>query len=118
MQANLPFRQGYRQNSRQQSRQLSIDPHNEIRVHQEHYIGIDVGTGSARACIINVKGDIVGVASENIGMWQPEVGYYVSQQCLPLLACTLPLTCTGTIHHRHLELYLQNSPTCHVPAPG
>ena len=44
----------------------------------DHYIGIDVGTGSARACIINAKGDIVGLASENIGLWQPEQGYYVS----------------------------------------
>ena len=42
-----------------------------------HYIGIDVGTGSARACIINEKGDIVGLASENIGLWQPQTGYYV-----------------------------------------
>ena len=41
-------------------------------------IGIDVGTGSARACIIDGKGDIVGMASENIGLWQPEQGYYVS----------------------------------------
>jgi FGGY-family pentulose kinase len=41
-----------------------------------HYIGIDVGTGSARACIINETGDIVGLASENIGLWQPQTGYY------------------------------------------
>lgn len=43
----------------------------------DHYIGIDVGTGSARACIINDKGEIVGLASENIGLWQPQQGYYV-----------------------------------------
>ena len=43
----------------------------------DHYIGIDVGTGSARAAIINGKGDIVGLASENIGLWQPQQGYYV-----------------------------------------
>jgi ribulose kinase len=42
-----------------------------------HYIGIDVGTGSARACIINEAGDIVGLSSENIGLWQPQTGYYV-----------------------------------------
>ncbi|KAK3679228.1 hypothetical protein LTR78_000789 [Recurvomyces mirabilis] len=68
----MPFRQA----SRQQSRQMSVDPHNEIHVQQDHYIGIDVGTGSARACIMNSKGDIVGLASENIGLWQPETGYY------------------------------------------
>ena len=43
----------------------------------DHYIGVDVGTGSARACIIDAKGDIVGLASENIGLWQPQTGYYV-----------------------------------------
>lgn len=62
--------------SRQQSRQMSVDPHNELRIEMNHYIGIDVGTGSARACIMNDKGDIVGLASENIGLWQPETGYY------------------------------------------
>ncbi|WPG98837.1 putative sugar kinase [Acrodontium crateriforme] len=66
----------YRTPARQPSRQMSVDPHNEIQVHKDHYIGIDVGTGSARACIMNEKGDIVGLASENIGLWQPETGYY------------------------------------------
>ncbi|KAJ5632235.1 sugar kinase [Penicillium lividum] len=66
----------YRLPSRQTSRQTSLDPRENIAVHQDHYIGIDVGTGSARACIIDAKGDIVGLASENIGLWQPEHGYY------------------------------------------
>ena len=43
----------------------------------EHYVGIDVGTGSARACIMTSKGDIVGLASQEIGLWQPQTGYYV-----------------------------------------
>ncbi|KAJ6018078.1 sugar kinase [Penicillium sp. IBT 35674x] len=66
----------YRRPSRQGSRQASLDPRNELAVHLDHFIGIDVGTGSARACIIDAKGDIVGLASENIGLWQPEHGYY------------------------------------------
>lgn len=33
-------------------------PHNDINPHVDHYIGIDVGTGSARACIIDQSGDI------------------------------------------------------------
>lgn len=61
----------------QESRRSSIDSYNEITLQTEHYVGIDVGTGSARACIINSKGDIVGLDSENIGLWQPESGYYV-----------------------------------------
>ncbi|KAI1921897.1 hypothetical protein LOZ66_006588 [Ophidiomyces ophidiicola] len=62
--------------SRQASRQASMDPRNEITVQKDHFIGVDVGTGSARACIIDDKGDIVGLASENIGLWQPQQGYY------------------------------------------
>lgn len=42
----------------------------------DHYIGIDVGTGSARACVVNSNGDIVGLDSEEIGLWQPQQGYY------------------------------------------
>ena len=37
-----------------------------------------MGTGSARACIIDETGDIKALASENIKLWQPETGYYVS----------------------------------------
>ncbi|OQD68523.1 hypothetical protein PENDEC_c034G01790 [Penicillium decumbens] len=66
----------YRRPSRQGSRQAPSDPREDLQVHLDHFIGIDVGTGSARACIIDAKGDIVGLASENIGLWQPEHGYY------------------------------------------
>ncbi|KAJ5681541.1 sugar kinase [Penicillium maclennaniae] len=66
----------YRRPSRQGSRQATSDPREDLQVHLDHFIGIDVGTGSARACIIDAKGDIVGLASENIGLWQPEHGYY------------------------------------------
>lgn len=64
-------------------RQNSVDARNEVHVQQNHYIGIDVGTGSARACIINEVGDIVGLASENIGLWQPQTGYYVRPSTFP-----------------------------------
>lgn len=53
-----------------------MDPHNDLNPHIDHYIGIDVGTGSARACIIDQTGDIKALATENIGLWQPEQGYY------------------------------------------
>lgn len=72
----------------QPSHQVSTESHHEPNSPMDHYIGIDVGTGSARACIINSKGDIVGLASENIGLWQPEQGYYV--RLLPLQP---PLLC-------------------------
>ncbi|KAL1979909.1 hypothetical protein VTN96DRAFT_4994 [Rasamsonia emersonii] len=71
--SSLPYR---RLPSHQTSRQASTDDRNGIQVQMDYYIGIDVGTGSARACIIDNKGDIVGLASENIGLWQPQQGYY------------------------------------------
>lgn len=46
--------------------------------HQEHYIGIDVGTGSARACIIDYSGEIKGLAAQEIKLWQPVSGYEAS----------------------------------------
>lgn len=70
--ASVPFRAA--SNTR---RKYSTDPREELWPQLDHYIGIDVGTGSARACIMNSQGDIVGLASENIGLWQPQTGYYV-----------------------------------------
>lgn len=82
---------------------------------QEHYIGIDVGTGSARACLIDSTGEIKALAAENIKLWQPATGYggthYVRLRSLsswPLfgqndLSLVSPL---GAIHHGHLEMHL------------
>lgn len=38
----------------------------------KHYIGIDVGTGSARAGIFNETGTLLGVAKHNIAMTRPQ----------------------------------------------
>lgn len=54
-----------------------MDTRNIIHVeNNDHYIGIDVGTGSARACLIDSSGDIKALASEPIKLWQPQTGYY------------------------------------------
>jgi ribulose kinase len=59
-----------------------------------HYIGLDVGTGSARACLIDEKGDILGVATKDIKTWHERADYYVS---LDGAASN-----SGTINRRHL----------------
>lgn len=50
-----------------------------VHLVQDYFIGIDVGTGSARACLIDATGDIKALASETIKLWQPQTGYYVRQ---------------------------------------
>lgn len=75
--STVPVRHPANQNQRQAPHTASTDSRSSIQVQDDYFIGIDVGTGSARACIIDSKGDIVGLASENIGLWQPQHGYYV-----------------------------------------
>lgn len=113
--SSLPYR---RQSSRQASRQASTDDREAVQAQMDYYIGIDVGTGSARACIINDKGDIVGLASENIGLWQPQQSYYVCD-CSRRVRCGRSLLtsgCIGTIYLRYLALYLHFCPACHQSA--
>ncbi|KAK9471241.1 uncharacterized protein V1510DRAFT_368533 [Dipodascopsis tothii] len=41
-----------------------------------YYIGIDVGTGSARACLIDASGEILALASKDITTWNPKPDFY------------------------------------------
>ncbi|KKA31160.1 hypothetical protein TD95_002289, partial [Thielaviopsis punctulata] len=47
-----------------------------FKTKNKYYIGIDVGTGSARACLMQDDGAIVALASQAIKLWQPQTGYY------------------------------------------
>lgn len=41
-----------------------------------YFLGVDVGTGSVRAAVVNKKGSIIASASHPIQTWNPEHDYY------------------------------------------
>ncbi|KAH0602218.1 uncharacterized protein H6S33_000574 [Morchella sextelata] len=43
---------------------------------ESYFLGVDVGTGSARVCIIDSTGEIKGVESKEIQTWNPRANYY------------------------------------------
>jgi hypothetical protein len=55
-------------------------PRNDLGKDMAHYIGVDVGTSSSRACLINEQGDIVSVATKEFRLWHERADYYVLHQ--------------------------------------
>jgi ribulose kinase len=45
---------------------------------ENYHIGVDIGTGSARALVIDEDGNSVASAVEAIDEWQPRPGMHVS----------------------------------------
>lgn len=41
-----------------------------------YFVGVDVGTGSARAALVTQNGKIVQVAEEEIRTWNPQPDFY------------------------------------------
>lgn len=42
----------------------------------EYFVGVDVGTGSARACVIDSTGEILAVTTQAITKWEPKPDYF------------------------------------------
>lgn len=42
----------------------------------QYFIGVDVGTGSARAALVNTKGQVEHQAVEKIKTWTPDSEFY------------------------------------------
>src|SRR5690606_3849172 len=57
---------------------------NKVKQKMAHYIGIDVGTGSARACLIDESGEMLALATRQIRTWNEKADYYVGA-LFPLL---------------------------------
>lgn len=43
---------------------------------EEYFVGVDVGTGSARACVIDSTGEILAVTTQAITKWEPKPDYF------------------------------------------
>lgn len=41
-----------------------------------YFIGVDVGTGSVRAALVNDSGKILNVSTSVIKIWNPQADYY------------------------------------------
>lgn len=41
-----------------------------------YFIGVDVGSGSVRAALVDSSGHILKIAVKYIKVWKPQVGFY------------------------------------------
>lgn len=61
--------------------QSTTDFDKNVKSTKAHYIGVDIGTASARACVINEDGELVAAATERTHTWRPQAGSFVCTIC-------------------------------------
>lgn len=67
-----------------------------------YFVGVDVGTGSARAALVTQDGRIVKTAVESIQTWNPQQDFYeqssdnIWSACVTCIKVTTPVVNTRT----------------------
>lgn len=65
-----------------------------------YFIGVDVGTGSARAALISAEGKIIKVAVQPINTWTPKHDFYEQS------SDNIWNSCVSCIKVRNKEIFL------------
>lgn len=59
------------------------------------FIGVDVGSGSVRAALVDEKGHVVNVAVKELQTWKPKVDFY-EQSSNNVWTCCVSVIKVGT----------------------
>ena len=61
---------------------------------ESYYIGVDVGSGSARAALVSKSGHVIKQASKPIQIWEPQPDFYEqSSEDIWSACCTVVKVC-------------------------
>lgn len=59
-----------------------------------HFIGVDVGSGSVRAALVDEKGHVVNVSVRETKTWTPKINFY-EQSSSNIWACCVAVIKVG-----------------------